>query len=381
MSDKVLFVDDEPAVLDGYRRLLGREISLSTAVGGEQGLAAITESGPYGVVVSDMRMPRMDGASFLAAVHDVAPDTVRMALTGYTDIDTAMQAVNEGHIFRFMTKPCTREKLLSAVESGLAQHRLIVAEKELLEGTLKGCVMVLAEMLSFSNPAAFGRAQRLRRFVQHAGAKLHLPTTWNYEIAAILSQLGCAALSSDLVAAAYAGQTLSEEDRRKYDGHATIASQMLAQIPRMGAIAQMIRFQNGRVAEIEAASSEERTEIERGIQLLRVGLAYDEWLIRGMTASEASRRVRTGLKGADPAILDTLEDLQMKVPMQVRECSMRDLSPGMILEQDLYTNTGLLIASRGQELSWAWILRLKGYWENRVIGGRLTVQLPDNRAE
>lgn len=214
MSDKVLFVDDEPAVLDGFRRLLGREISLSTAVGGEQGLAAIAESGPYGVVVSDMRMPQMDGAQFLAAVHEIAPGTVRMALTGYTDIDTAMNAVNDGHIFRFMTKPCSRENLLSAVESGLAQHRLIVAEKELLEGTLTGSVTVLAEMLSFSNPAAFARAQRLRRFVQHAGQKLHLATTWNYEIAALLSQLGCVALSPDLVNAAYAGERLSEEDQK-----------------------------------------------------------------------------------------------------------------------------------------------------------------------
>src|ERR1035438_1861758 len=203
MSEKILFVDDEPAVLDGYRRILGRDLSIETAVGGALGLTAIAESGPFAVVVSDMRMPQMDGAQFLTRVRDVAPDTVRMALTGQTDIDTAMAAVNEGRIFRFMTKPVSKENLLKAVESGLAQHHLITAEKELLEGTLKGCVSVLSEMLSFSNPAAFGRAMRLLRFVQHAAQKLALKSSWSYEIAAMLSQLGCVTLNQDLVNAAY----------------------------------------------------------------------------------------------------------------------------------------------------------------------------------
>ncbi|MFP5230042.1 MAG: response regulator [Acidobacteriota bacterium] len=381
MSDRVLFVDDEPAVLDGYRRLLGREISLTTAVGGEQGLAAMAESGPYGVVVSDMRMPGMDGARFLAAVRETAADTVRIALTGYADIDTAMHAVNEGHIFRFMTKPCSRENLLSAVQAGLRQHQLLVAEKELLQGTLKGCVMVLAEMLSFSNPAAFGRAQRLRRFVQHACEKLHLAATWNYEIAAMLSQLGCVALSSDLVGAVYAGQRLSAEDQERYDGHAALASRMLSNIPRMEAIAQMIRFQHPVAGEIKADSAEERQEIARGIQLLQVGLTYDECVCRGLTTTEAVRRVRNSIKGVEPAILDALEAVQPSMPMQVRQCGIRELSAGMILQQDLYTDTGLLIAAKGQELSWAWIERLKEYWQNHAIAGRVTVLLPQSSTD
>src|ERR1039457_5564091 len=100
MTEKILFVDDEPAVLEGYKRLLGRNLSIDMAVGGKLGLAAIAESGPYAAVISDMRMPLMDGAQFLAQVRDLAPTTVRMALTGYVDIETAMSAVNEGNIFR-----------------------------------------------------------------------------------------------------------------------------------------------------------------------------------------------------------------------------------------------------------------------------------------
>lgn len=376
MNIKVLFVNDEPAVLDGYRRLVGREVPVETAVGGAMGLAAIKESGPFGVVVSDMRMPQMDGAQFLARVREIAPDSVRMALTGYADIDTAMAAVNEGRIFRFMTKPCSKENLLKAIESGFEQHRLITAEKELLEGTLKGCVGVLSEMLSFSNPAAFGRAMRVRRFVQQAAQKLGLRALWSYEIAAMLSQLGCVTMNQDLVNAAYAGEELSEEDRKKYDGHAAIAGQMLKRIPRMEAIAQMVALQNGGAAEIRAATAEERQEIELGIQLLRTALAYDALYGRGVSPTEACRRIRATIKGVDPSILAVIDDLELKIPQQTRECSLHELAAGMILDQDLHTGTGLLIAAKGLELTLPWIERLKTYEKRGAISGRLRVQMP-----
>ncbi|MFZ1013584.1 MAG: response regulator [Terracidiphilus sp.] len=376
MSDKILFVDDEPAVLDGYRRILGRDLPIETAVGGALGLTAIAESGPFAVVVSDMRMPQMDGAQFLARVRDIAPDTVRMALTGQTDIDTAMAAVNEGRIFRFMTKPVSKENLLKAVESGRAQHHLITSEKELLEGTLKGCVSVLSEMLSFSNPAAFGRAMRLLRFVQHAAQKLALKSSWSYEIAAMLSQLGCVTLSQDLVNAAYAGERLPEPDQKKYDGHAAIAAQMLSRIPRMEAIAQMIAFQTAPAAAIKAATPEEKREIEYGVQLLRAGLSFDSLLSRGMSPREACQQVRASVKGVDPAILDALGDLHLEMPMQIRECNVRDLAVGMILQRDLYMSSGALIAAKGFELSHAWVERLENYAQRNVISGQIKVQIP-----
>lgn len=376
MSEKVLFVDDEPAVLEGYKRLLGRELAMDTALGGLRGLAVIEESGPYGVVVSDMRMPHMGGADFLTKVREIAPTTVRMALTGYTDIENAITAVNEGQIFRFLTKPCSREELSGAIESGLSQHRLVEAEKELLEGTLRGCVLVLSEMLSFTNPAAFGRAMRLRHFVQNATKKLQLKAGWSYEIAAILSQLGCVTLNQSLVNAAYAGEKLAPEDQKKYEGHAAIASQMLAKIPRMGAIAQIIAQQSGSETPIEAATPEERQEIEFGIQLLRVGLAYDERLSRGMSPQEAAGWVQLQFKGLDRALLSVLDGLGVAVPVQHRKCAIRELSAGMILEQDLRTAAGLLIVGKGQELSQPWIDRLQEYLRRGVIEGTLEVHVP-----
>ena len=94
MTEKILFVDDEPAALEGYKRALYRDFEVETAVGGADALAILEKSGPYAVVISDMRMPGMLGAELLSRIKEAYPDTVRMLLTGYTDIDAAMRAVN-----------------------------------------------------------------------------------------------------------------------------------------------------------------------------------------------------------------------------------------------------------------------------------------------
>ncbi|HTW80061.1 MAG TPA: response regulator [Terracidiphilus sp.] len=131
MGEKILFVDDEPPVLEGIERSLRREFVVSTAVGGHRGLATIQASGPFAVVISDMRMPEMNGAEFLALVRQRAPDTVRMLLSGHADFDAAIDAVNRGNIYKFLTKPCDKTTLVEAIRSGLAQYRAATAQREL----------------------------------------------------------------------------------------------------------------------------------------------------------------------------------------------------------------------------------------------------------
>lgn len=131
MSDRIMFVDDERSVLEGYHRLLYRQYDVVTASSGGEGLKLLRESGPFAVVVSDMRMPGMSGAEFLTRALAVAPDTIRMLLTGYADLNDAIRAVNEGQIFRYLTKPCDRETLQHAVHLGVERyHKLHPAVPE-----------------------------------------------------------------------------------------------------------------------------------------------------------------------------------------------------------------------------------------------------------
>jgi len=131
--ERILFVDDEENVLEGYKRLLHGEFEVETAKGGEQALAALRLLGPYAIVISDMRMPGLDGAGLLSRVRELAPSTVRMLLTGYKDMNSAIEAFNEGRIFRYLSKPCEKSELVHAIQLGLEQYRTNTEQKELLK--------------------------------------------------------------------------------------------------------------------------------------------------------------------------------------------------------------------------------------------------------
>jgi len=123
VQPKVLFVDDDPKVLAGIRRQLHRKMPIETAESGSAGIDAIGTQGPFAVVVTDYCMPGMNGIEFLTRVRQASPETVRMLLTGSADLHTAIQAVNQGNIFRFLTKPCSSEQLVEAIDSGIKQYR------------------------------------------------------------------------------------------------------------------------------------------------------------------------------------------------------------------------------------------------------------------
>jgi len=187
--EKILFVDDDPNILASFKRTLRKLYDVDTAVGPEEGLEAVSRYRHYALVISDLRMPGMDGIQFLAKVRSMAPESIRMILTGNADLQAAIDAVNQGNIFRFLTKPCPPETLQLAIEAGLQQYRLIRAEKELLEKTLRGAIRILTDVLSLVNPEAFGRASRIRRYVRDIGERLGYSKAWQLEYGGIVQKL------------------------------------------------------------------------------------------------------------------------------------------------------------------------------------------------
>jgi DNA-binding NtrC family response regulator len=174
--NKVLFVDDEPLLLDSVLRYFKAKFSIETAKSGFQGLKKIKENGNFAAVVSDFRMPRMDGMSFLEQVALLSPATVRIMLTGAADLQTAMRAINEGNIFRFLTKPCPVDLLEKALQDALRQHKLVQTEREYyalkkwndsLQGLLKALVRLTETKDPYTAghqfPSALSAGQNLRR--------------------------------------------------------------------------------------------------------------------------------------------------------------------------------------------------------------------------
>src|SRR5262245_28844758 len=125
----ILCVDDERNVVESMELNLRRQYQVKTALSGTQGLEILRSEKEVAVILSDMRMPEMDGAAFLAKARETSPDAVRILLTGFADVEAAVRAVNDGQIFRFLTKPCAPENLLTALAAGIEQHRLITAER------------------------------------------------------------------------------------------------------------------------------------------------------------------------------------------------------------------------------------------------------------
>jgi CheY-like chemotaxis protein len=376
-SEKILLVDDEPIVLDSYLRLLRGHFQIVTAASGSAALRQIQEQGPFAVVVSDMRMPGMDGIEFLLKVKHSFPDTVRVMLTGAAELKIAIEAVNEGNIFRFLSKPCSKETLVKTLADGLAQHKLVCAERELLENTLRSTVQVLTDVLSLVSPAAFSRASRVRRYVQHVAARLGLPNPWKLEVAAMMSQLGCVTLDPDTIEKVYTGATLSPEEQSEYVNHPLVAESLLKNIPRLESIAWMIAHQNQPLPTSWDASNREMAEMRSGAQLLRGALAFDLLLRKGVSRVEAAHQLTRRFDSLDPKVFSAMIELEPEVAGQdTRRVRIAELPTGMILEEEVRTQAGVLVAAKGQEVTLPLLRKLQSYSRKGAIPGEVVVSPP-----
>jgi two-component system probable response regulator PhcQ len=132
---RVLLVDDDPNVTRALVRTLRREAyEVDTAEGPEQALDRMAQN-DYDVVVSDERMPGMPGSVLLARIREQHPETVRIILTGHADLDVAMRAINDGHVYRFLTKPCLGPDLAVVIRQALQYRRLLSQSLRLLRLT------------------------------------------------------------------------------------------------------------------------------------------------------------------------------------------------------------------------------------------------------
>lgn len=285
MTRKILCVDDEENVLRAFERNLRLHFEIETAAGPGAGLRAVQERGPYAVVVSDLRMPEMDGIQFLAAVRKLAPDCVRLILSGNADLESAIAAVNEGNVFQFLTKPCPADTLRGAIDGALKQHRLVVAERELLEETLNGVIGMLAEALAPVSPFVFSRSLHVRRYVRHMATHLRFPNLWELDAAATLSLIGCAAVPAEILKNVYAGNAVTADEQKIFDSHPLVAYRCLAEIPRMEAIAEIVRWQTTPFRELRSMNLPEIAAT--GAQMLMIAHQFDSLVSRGASAHSA----------------------------------------------------------------------------------------------
>jgi len=313
MTEKILLVDDDPNLLSALRRQLRNQFIVHTSPGGDAALPMIEQGEQYAVVVSDLSMPGMDGIQFLSKVHEISPDTVRVMLTGTADIDAAISAVNESNIFRFLTKPVAIDMLVKTLEASLTQYRLITSEKELLKNTLNGSIRVLVDMLTLFSPVTFRRATRITEYVDQIAEQLMVPNSWQFELAALLSQIGCILLPKDILEKVNTGLELTEAEKNIFASHPITAKGLLMNIPRLDSIAQMIAHQlEPYQSDHTTASPPLSASIRLGASMLKAALDYDTLVTSGLSPQEAIAAMDTRHENYDPIVLSALAEIHLQ---------------------------------------------------------------------
>ncbi|QAZ66411.1 HD domain-containing phosphohydrolase [Solidesulfovibrio carbinolicus] len=356
MNKRVLFIDDDERILAGFRRNLHSHFEVDVAVGPEAGLAKVRDNPPYAVVVSDLRMPGMDGIAVLAKVRELRPDTVRVMLTGFAELEAAIAAVNEGNIFRFLTKPCETGYLIGALTAAVEQYRLVMAERELLEGTLRGSLKMLSEVLSLLRPEVYGRAARIAPYVRPLAKLCGDPAPWQTEVAAMLCLMGYIVLPEGVVSKVERGRQLSADDAAVYRQHAEVAAKLVANIPRMGHVAKSIAYQE---KNFDGTGFPEGgptgKELPLGARILRVLLDFDRLTGAGLAKAEAYKSLKQTTGLYDPDVLAALgEVLGEEGRYVIVKMAIKNLREGMVLAEDIFVTRGgqvMKVLPKGYELS------------------------------
>ncbi|MCU7917843.1 MAG: response regulator [Candidatus Thiodiazotropha sp. (ex Dulcina madagascariensis)] len=372
--EKVLMVDDDRNLLDSFRRQFRKRLTLETATSGADGVQAVRDGGPFAVVVSDMQMPNMNGVEFLSQVRTISPNTVRIMLTGNANLDVAIDAVNDGNIFRFMNKPVETEQFYQTISDGILQYRLITSEKLLLNKTLKGAVDLLADILSMVNPTAFSQSSRIKRHVRTMVNSLSLEDGWHYDLAAMLCQLGYISLPEELIQKIADDTELTHQEHELFNTHPGMSARLLKHIPRLEIVAAMVERQNNNVGKIEfqgKLSSDDKAIL--GGQILRVAIAYDQLVNRGMEEGEAIKQLRAAPEKYDPILVETLSLGSQHRKVEILTLPIDQLEPGFILDQPIRSQGGALLVAKGQTLSQAVLLRLIAAKDSGIVSGAVRV--------
>jgi CheY-like chemotaxis protein len=355
----ILCVDDEPEVLAGLKMTLRGSYTVLCASGAIAAFHVMEKTNDIAVVISDMRMPEVNGATFLSRLRLKWPDTTRILLTGESGQGPAIAAVNEGQIFRFLTKPCAAPDLLEAVNAAYRQYQLVTHEKTLLQQTLVGSINALVDLLGILSPAAFGRAGRVKRLSMELNKQLGNPPSWELEAAALLSQIGYATLPPPVIDKLYEGKRLTLVEAEQASGAPLVGCKLLSRIPRLERVASIIEM----ATVIDAAATVVPDQLAGLAAVLSMVLKVDLMVNAGDSPTVALEKMRIDENPRNAPLLEALSVVvgERRQARIIREIRLGEVTLGMILLTDVRLDNGALMISRDYEVSHSFMQRLHNF--------------------
>ncbi len=355
MNNRILFIDDDENILASFKRNLRRDFEIETAASPEEGLTILKSSAqnPFSVIVSDLKMPKISGIDVLRSAKRINPNTVRIMLTGYADIDTAMNAVNEGNIFRFLTKPCSVDMLKHTLKTCVEQYSLVMAEKELLRDTLQGSVKMLVNVLSMHSPEVFGKSEDVKKLVNSLLKKIKVEKQWQLEVASMLVYIGYIALPADILKKVTDGEELTPAQQQIYNSYPENGAGLVANIPRLGGVAELIRKQR--------LLTESLSRQPVAVRILNMVMEFLELEKQtGIHSALTIIKNKANVYGID--LINTLQEtVGTRSGHVLRSLGISELREQMVLDEDVLTVDNLLLCKKGQELNDVLIMRLVNY--------------------
>jgi response regulator RpfG family c-di-GMP phosphodiesterase len=340
---RVLVVHDDPSVLQSFDRVLRVRYEVESISNGFAALRLIRSDASFAVIIAKLRMPHVDGGTLLEECRRLIPDAVRLLLCDDSSLRDAVSVANDVGVHRLLLEPCDAATQTAAVLAAIKQHELVRAEHLILEHTLRGSLEALADVFAIVQPAAFGRAVRLRRHVAELAVRVGVKGTWEVEVAALLSQLGCVALSPDTIDRWYHGRSLAPEEQEHIANLPDVAERVISHIPGLDAVRTILRRQHEPPGE----------GLPIGAMILAIATDFDLLIAQGVTADLALSTMEGRSDRYNAELLREFRALRGSTApaASVREMNMLDVGVGMIFAADVTGPTGVLLIARGQRVT------------------------------
>lgn len=429
---RLLFVDDEQPILNSLKRVFRdkNKYIIELATSGQEGLERLREEA-FDVIISDMRMPEMDGAEFLSQASQQAPDTVRLLLTGYSDQEATIRAVNEGRIQAYISKPWENDELKTLVDEAIANKRhldekvksteSLKSQVDLLQGkadnlsklvsqaqieidqTTHSLNVAKEELAKYYDTTirVFSRIfnARIRSGDAYSSAvvahslllskllKLSPEDTQSIRYAALLHQIGKAGLPDQILSTH--PKLLSSEAQELYFSHPTKAADLLTPLPFLSDTATIIRHIYEHFSGKGKPDNLTGENIPLGSRILRLVIEYNELVFgiydgKELSHHDAFERLKEGYQTAfDPNIFDLyskLASLLLQVSKKDKNDSLKQsdqLEKGMVTTRDVISFGGTMLIAKGSELTENLIRQLLRYEQRAGVKLNVYIERPE----